>query len=1205
MTGSGSGTGTGTGPGPGPGVGPGTLTVTALGIEGRPRSSSNTKALLTMALLEAQSAVQMDNDGDISGALESYTKAVQLLGKVMEATHATEERERLKIIVGGEGSATADGTKMETTAHAEGGPIASGTQDLPLPLQQAQQPSPPTRAALPPIPMSPPPIPPRSPPPNPPRSPPPQSSRSPTPLSRAILSPTLGPQLQRKSSLTKKNFNSYSTAQAQAQAVQQFVSSTLSTTDSTAPTSDATSVTIASKDAPPMRAKKTVSHGPLTPILPPSTDPPTATRRPRAESVPIAGSTPLNTVTEGTIESVTSPTSPGSGLSRPRHRVGTRSTGVMPRNTSNDLAPVPENMAFHPPPPLHQQRRIREKDPMPKVVILQTAPTTPLPPPPPQPAGVTSEPLRSNGSSEQESDLGTVVSAPASVLSPLLPSALDAVDSTLDPPASAIAPPPPIPARPPRSPPVAPMRPSRSGAASPTPKLKRSGAPSLTGAHMSFSALSDTRPLSPPPISPLPQLPPKFSSPPLSPISPQRRMRPMHQSVDMQAIPSLDQSLHSQAQHQDTNKQERREESNQGLKPELKGVKEEEQTSESSSSHRTSHSSTSSMEKDQESVSADRKRSSGGTLVQEWLPNLLNKSFATSEIFLDHLEHPQDPMPQDVFLKGWYNHSQNGESIPPVPPLPPMSGTLFTPPLSPMADSENQPSLASVLKRSSLPTPSNDSQQSLSSGISQDSLEQMKRHILTGNNESQASFSSSSSTTSSVRRQQQSAPVGTADVNNMVNTMDAANKKMSLEPTSPTMKPSRTGKFSKLTNAYHNSNFGGAQRELSLQEVISQDPFAGMKPPNPPKELDPPPPADPYLRCFWFMHMLEQTMTTGGFLSPKLYVPRNIWYQKTSIRLPAVEAKILACQGLCQLLDQMVAQSKAGKLTLLVEVGGNVEKGERDRNELLKELESLENLTLDLWAKLSKKMSFLQKPGDANSGSGSGVGGYSAKSQSSSSSSSANRAAFHSQNLFYHPLPLNHTNPSNRPSQHYQNQNNDHHNPYDDHSTSSSDPYSWLGSDDPISASLSSGVISTGSLSSGALSTGGQNSSMLSSTITSNTLSDKGVSSSGNHKRGTSDLMSHWKALSKSVQKTIVTDKIEDTTNYTEALIRLFRSSYILESMIKHFEALPPHQTIIKILGRLQRICDFYNLVVCAFVIRDVGDLMAKYVKRMGAMVAE
>lgn len=66
---------------------------------GRPRSASGAKRLLSLALLEAQSAVQLDNGGNIAAAIESYNKAVQLLGKVMEATPAPEERERLKMIV--------------------------------------------------------------------------------------------------------------------------------------------------------------------------------------------------------------------------------------------------------------------------------------------------------------------------------------------------------------------------------------------------------------------------------------------------------------------------------------------------------------------------------------------------------------------------------------------------------------------------------------------------------------------------------------------------------------------------------------------------------------------------------------------------------------------------------------------------------------------------------------------------------------------------------------------------------------------------------------------------------------------------------------------------------------------------------------------------------------------------------------------------
>ncbi|KAG0292594.1 hypothetical protein BGZ98_002529, partial [Dissophora globulifera] len=51
-----------------------------------------------MALLEAQSAVQLDNANDIVGALDSYRRAVTLLGKVMDASSSADEQERLRTI---------------------------------------------------------------------------------------------------------------------------------------------------------------------------------------------------------------------------------------------------------------------------------------------------------------------------------------------------------------------------------------------------------------------------------------------------------------------------------------------------------------------------------------------------------------------------------------------------------------------------------------------------------------------------------------------------------------------------------------------------------------------------------------------------------------------------------------------------------------------------------------------------------------------------------------------------------------------------------------------------------------------------------------------------------------------------------------------------------------------------------------------------
>lgn len=54
-----------------------------------------------MALLEAQSAVQLDNAFDIPAALDAYRRAVTLLSKVMDASSSPDEQERLRTIVGG------------------------------------------------------------------------------------------------------------------------------------------------------------------------------------------------------------------------------------------------------------------------------------------------------------------------------------------------------------------------------------------------------------------------------------------------------------------------------------------------------------------------------------------------------------------------------------------------------------------------------------------------------------------------------------------------------------------------------------------------------------------------------------------------------------------------------------------------------------------------------------------------------------------------------------------------------------------------------------------------------------------------------------------------------------------------------------------------------------------------------------------------
>ncbi|KAG0290993.1 hypothetical protein BGZ98_003211 [Dissophora globulifera] len=685
----------------------------------------------------------------------------------------------------------------------------------------------------------------------------------------------------------------------------------------------------------------------------------------------------------------------------------------------------------------------------------------------------------------------------------------------------------------------------------------------------------------------------KVSSPTLSPTSPTRRGKPQipaglqYKKLDIQdLIPNRDQSLqaqseilHRQGQGEGQDAQREQTEEKQGEhKQRLQQTGDEQESAATSESTQDADNGSAVEETENNKGAADSSGAILEELSQEWLPSLLSKSFATSKIFLDNLAVPQDPIPRErVFLKGWYHPSQT--------------------------DEPGFPQNLNIIVNSSTSVPEEDEQNSETTKVS--SPVQHSPSSVTANALRQQPLASSSSTSlasslssssSTKTRVSLSMPIfipgassGAGGENKNRNSGSAQNRR-SQELSSPVDNQrnpyNNNGKGRPSTSQINNSGGYSTSRDVTLQDIIAQDPFSGMKPPLPDPNIEPAP-ADPFLRCFWFMHLLEQTMTTGGFLSPKLYVPKMIWYQKAMIRLPAIDAKIYTCQTISQVLERLTAQSKSGQLSLLVKMDKDVEKAERERSRVLNELEALETMTVEHWTRLAKKMSFINRPGKLSGTGGGGVGWAGSGSGSQ----------------------LYHQGQSSRPPHHYEYQ-NPHFQPqqrmlqlYQEESALG--PYDWIGSDDPFSslatASLQSATMSSGALSSGALSTG----QMTSSNLTSSSLSEKAGAGGAGNKRTTTEIKNQWKSFSKSVQKTMVNEKIEDTTEYTEALVKLFQSSFVLEDMIKHFGSLPPHQTHIKILNKLQRICDFYNMVVCAFVIRDLGELMVKYVKRMGSLVAE
>ncbi|KAF9095055.1 hypothetical protein BGX23_001134 [Mortierella sp. AD031] len=409
-------------------------------------------------------------------------------------------------------------------------------------------------------------------------------------------------------------------------------------------------------------------------------------------------------------------------------------------------------------------------------------------------------------------------------------------------------------------------------------------------------------------------------------------------------------------------------------------------------------------------------------------------------------------------------------------------------------------------------------------------------------------------------------------------------------------------------------------------------------------------------------------MTTGGYLTRKLYVPRQAWYQKgggggggggvgaagggnanvTTVRLPAAEAKISACHTIILLLEQMVAQSRRGMLNLLIgpstaasltagsgsssgsgstsscsssfispyspaspittsmlsfqstssssttsaiaaavaavalapatassyslpptpttptqaSISGAPTVGKNNRNStigtgpysaidaeqdrilLTKELEALESAVLQIWSKLSKKLSFVHRPGKYF-GNGSGSNGIG---NASSNIGTNSRSQYQSHHHHHQAQDLQQSFQDHE----YQDDNNHHSHNHSHY-----------------------------------------------------------------HSIGT-DFKTQWKHFSKSVQKSMAHDKVEDTTAYTESVLRLFQSAAILETMFRHYTALSAttapssssssssaHQTYHQIIYRLRRLGDFLNLVICAFVVRDLGEFLAKYTKRVSAWTNE
>ncbi|CAG8692276.1 5739_t:CDS:2, partial [Acaulospora morrowiae] len=105
--------------------------------------------------------------------------------------------------------------------------------------------------------------------------------------------------------------------------------------------------------------------------------------------------------------------------------------------------------------------------------------------------------------------------------------------------------------------------------------------------------------------------------------------------------------------------------------------------------------------------------------------------------------------------------------------------------------------------------------------------------------------------------------------------------------------------------------------------------------------LPEPPPSDVHLRPFWLMRLLERTMTTGGYLTPKLYIPCNLWQQGHK-KLTAIDTKTSSCDVVLSCLIKLSRTSVD------------------DMGVLAKELEGIEPILEGLQNSLARKLSYVE-----------------------------------------------------------------------------------------------------------------------------------------------------------------------------------------------------------------------------------------------------
>jgi len=120
----------------------------------------------------------------------------------------------------------------------------------------------------------------------------------------------------------------------------------------------------------------------------------------------------------------------------------------------------------------------------------------------------------------------------------------------------------------------------------------------------------------------------------------------------------------------------------------------------------------------------------------------------------------------------------------------------------------------------------------------------------------------------------------------------------------------------------------------SIEYLLFEQPHDVQMPEAIPKKL--------ILRPFWLMRLLSRSMSDGGYLTPRMYVPKQLWYQK-GVKYVAIETKYQACINLYQHL-QKIENANIENLSELSDILKILEK----------EIDDIQNM-------LSKKLKYIDE----------------------------------------------------------------------------------------------------------------------------------------------------------------------------------------------------------------------------------------------------